>query len=71
MKGGERDTKKEMKTNKMCLLDLDARTCRDFSCGSCDDDGTFQSCILHHSADLCLHGRTGEERKVSIMPECP
>lgn len=68
-----KQTKKEMKTNRMCLLHLGARTCQDFSCGSCDDDGdgTCQSCIPHHSADLFLHGCTGEERKVSIMPGCP
>lgn len=57
-------------TNRTCLLHLGARTCRDFSCGSCDDDGdgTCPNCILDHSAELYLHGCTGEERKVLIMP---
>lgn len=60
-------------TNKTCFLHLGVKSCQDFSCGSCDGDGdgTCQNCILDHSADLYLHGCTGEERKVFIMPEYP
>lgn len=58
-------------TNRTCFLHLGVKSCRDFSCGSCDGDGdgTCQNCIQDHSADLYLHGCTGEERKVFIMPE--